>query len=95
MVIHNYTTQSNGYVAWAPRRMEIYPTPEQNTIPLDNEKQLAIHELTHVMQMESLNRGFSRALSILLGEQITGMIAALLPLWFFEGECCFCRNITD
>ncbi|HOF22257.1 MAG TPA: hypothetical protein PLO24_13455, partial [Bacteroidales bacterium] len=28
VIIHNYTTQSNGYVAWAPRRMEIYPTPE-------------------------------------------------------------------
>ncbi len=35
VIIHNYTTKSNGYVAWAPRRMEIYPTPEQNTIPLD------------------------------------------------------------
>ncbi len=40
VIIHNYTTNSNGYVAWAPRRMEIYPTPEQNTIPLDPVKQL-------------------------------------------------------
>ena len=23
VIIHNFTTQSNGYVAWAPRRMEI------------------------------------------------------------------------
>ena len=32
VIIHNYTTTSNGYVAWAPKRMEIYPTPEQNTM---------------------------------------------------------------
>ncbi|MDO9579508.1 MAG: hypothetical protein Q7J06_02915, partial [Bacteroidales bacterium] len=92
VVIHNLTTQSNGYVAWAPRRMEIYPTPAQNTIPLDNEKQLAIHELTHVLQMESLNRGFTRAMSIFLGEQSIGIVAALLPLWFFEGEAVFSES---
>ena len=34
VIIHNYTTNSNGYVAWAPRRMEIYPTPEQDKFPL-------------------------------------------------------------
>ena len=63
VIIHNFTTQSNGYVAWAPRRMELYPTPEQNSIPLDPVEQLAIHELTHVFQMESLNHGFTKILS--------------------------------
>ena len=92
VVIHCFTTQSNGYVAWAPRRMEIYPTPEQNTIPLDPETQLAIHELTHVFQMESLNRGFSKAMSFLLGEQFTGVTSSLLPLWFLEGEAVFAES---
>ncbi len=64
VVIHSLTTKSNGYVAWAPRRMELYPTPEQNTIPLATEKQLAIHELAHVFQMKSLNSGFSRLMTI-------------------------------
>ncbi len=27
VIIHNLTTESNGYVAWAPRRMELFPTP--------------------------------------------------------------------
>ena len=89
VIIHNYTTQSNGYVAWAPKRMEIYPTPEQNSIPLDNNIQLALHELTHVMQMESLNRGFTRVMSVLLGQQMPGAVAALLPLWFMEGEAVY------
>lgn len=93
VIIHNYTTQSNGYVSWAPRRMEIYPTPEQNTIPLDHNKQLAIHELTHVFQMESLNKGFSGAMSLLLGEQFPGVVAALLPVWYLEGKAVLTESI--
>ncbi len=93
VVIHNLTTQSNGYVAWAPRRMEIYPTPEQNTIPLDPNRQLAIHELTHVLQMESLNKGFTKAMSVLLGEQFPGIVTTLLPLWFLEGDAVFSESV--
>ena len=85
VVIHNHTTGSNGYVAWAPDRMEIYPTPEQNSIPLDNNTQLALHELTHVFQMETLNEGFSGVMSVLLGQQFPGVVSALVPLWFMEG----------
>ena len=69
--------------------MEIYPTPEQNTIPLDPNTQLAIHELTHVIQMESLNKGFSKVMTFGLGEQVTGIVASLLPEWFLEGDAVF------
>src|SRR5512133_4282834 len=92
VVIHSYSIQSNGYVAWAPKRMELYPTPEQNTIPLDPVKQLAIHELTHVFQMTSLKKGFSAAMSLALGEQFTGIVASLLPLWFLEGQAVFSES---
>jgi hypothetical protein len=93
VVIHNYTIQSNGYVAWAPRRIELYPTPEQNTIPLSAEKQLAIHELAHVLQMESLNQGFSKGMSFLFGEQFTGIVSSLLPSWFLEGDAVFAESV--
>jgi len=92
VILHNYTARSNGYVAWAPRRMEIYPTPEQNTIPLDPNTQLAVHELTHVIQMESLNRGFSKVLTFGFGEQVTGLVASLLPDWFLEGDAVFAET---
>jgi hypothetical protein len=92
VIIHNFTTQSNGYVAWAPRRMELYPTPEQNTIPLRNETQLAVHELAHVFQMKSLYTGFSKGMSLFFGEQFTGVVAALLPLWFLEGDAVFAES---
>ena len=93
VVIHNHTIQSNGYVAWAPRRMELYPTPEQNTIPLSADQQLAIHELTHVLQMESLNQSFSKVMSFLFGEQFTGVISSLLPSWFLEGDAVFAESV--
>lgn len=93
VVIHNHTTGSNGYVAWAPDRMEIYPTPEQNSIPLDANTQLAIHELTHVMQMESLNKGFTKAMSVISGQQFTGVVAGLLPLWHLEGDAVFSESV--
>jgi len=95
VIIHNYTTQSNGFVAWAPRRMELYPTPDQNSIPLDIKRQLVLHELTHVMQMESLNSGFSRVMSYIAGEQFPGAIAALLPSWLMEGEAVFAETILS
>ena len=92
VIIHNYTVQSNGYVSWAPKRIELYPTPEQNTIPLSEEEQLAVHELTHVYQMESLNQGFSKYISFLLGEQFTGVVASLLPDWLLEGDAVFAES---
>lgn len=93
VIIHNYSLKSNGYVAWAPSRMEVYPTPEQNSIPLDANTQLAIHELTHVIQMESLNRGFTKAMSFIAGEQFPGVVSALLPLWFLEGDAVYAESV--
>lgn len=93
VIIHNYTTSSNGYVAWAPSRMELYPTPEMNAIPLSPNKQLAIHELTHVLQMESLNQGFTKVMSVLAGQQFTGIVSSLLPLWFLEGDAVFSESV--
>lgn len=85
VVIHNYSTYSNAYVAWAPKRIEIYPAAEQNALPGDQFRLLSLHELTHVYQMKSLETGFTKGLSVLLGEQVTGAVSALLPLWYLEG----------
>ncbi|HCC72003.1 MAG TPA: hypothetical protein DEQ09_12765 [Bacteroidales bacterium] len=86
VIIHNHTTQSNGYVAWAPKRIELYPYPGQDNIPMDHIEQLALHELTHVLQMHSFRRGISKTLSFILGEQYTGALGIFTPYWFLEGE---------
>jgi hypothetical protein len=95
VIIHNYTTFSNGYVAWAPKRMEIYPTPEQNGIPLDPKEQLTTHELTHVHQMTSLNKGFTRAMSVITGDAFQGAVSVFLPLWFMEGDAVFAESLLS
>jgi len=73
VVIHSLSVESNG-------------TPEQNSIPMEMNEQLAVHELAHVFQMESLNQGFTKALSYIFGEQAIGIVSSVLPLWFLEGD---------
>jgi hypothetical protein len=95
VIIHNYSIQSNGYVSWAPSRMEIYPAPEQNSIPLDPIKQLTLHELAHVDELTSLKNGLSHVMSIILGEQYIGALSSLLPLWYLEGDAVFSESILS
>lgn len=92
VIIHNYTSFSNGYVAWSPRRIELFPTPEQNTIPLDPVEQLTTHELAHALQMYSLKKGFSNFMTVPFGEQFTGFIAVMVPMWFMEGDAVFAES---
>ena len=86
VIIHNHTTESNGYVAWAPKRIELYPLPGQDNIPMDHIEQLALHELMHVLQMHSFRRGISKTMSYIFGEQYTGALGIFTPYWFLEGE---------
>ena len=92
IVIHNYSSESNGTVVWAPKRMEIYPTPDQNGAPIDFFEELSIHELTHVFQMNSLIQGFTKVGTVLFGEQFIGLAAATLPMWYLEGHAVFTES---
>ncbi len=42
--------------------------------------------------MESLTKGFSKGMSFLFGEQIYGVVAFLLPLWYLEGDAVFAES---
>ncbi len=87
VIIHNYSSFSNGMVSWAPKRMDIYPLPPQSNYPQDWLEQLAIHELRHALQLERLNTGLSHWFSILTGEQFTSLVTGLyIPSWFLEGD---------
>ncbi len=86
VIVHNYSSQSNGFVAWAPKRMELFPTPSATSYPQDPLEQLALHELRHVVQMDKLNQGFTKFLTYILGEQAVGAVSVELPLWFLEGD---------
>ncbi len=95
VIIHNHSMSSNGYVAWAPRRMELFPLPGQDNLPMWPADQLAVHETTHVLQLSSLNRkGVGKALMFLLGEQAVGVSAVEIPQWAFEGDAVYAETVT-
>ena len=89
VVVHSYSTRTNGTVVWAPKRIELYPSPGEHDMPVDPVEQLAIHELTHVFQVSSMKKGISKVGRTLLGEHYTGLISGMLPKWYLEGHAVF------
>ncbi|MFP4023577.1 MAG: hypothetical protein ACLFVR_03545 [Thiohalospira sp.] len=86
VIIHSQSIRSNGYVSWAPKRMELFTTPAQNMYPGDWLNHLCIHELRHVVQIDKLNQGVTKILSLIFGQQATGLVAGQMPMWFYEGD---------
>jgi len=86
VIVHNQIITSNGYVAWAPKRMELYATPPQDIYPDPWLEHLCIHELRHVVQIDKLNQGITKILAVVFGQQATGLVAGQLPMWYYEGD---------
>lgn len=86
VIVHSQTITSNGYVAWAPKRVELYTTPSPTNYPDPWVEHLCIHELRHVVQVDKLNQGITKVLSIIFGQQATGLVAGQLPMWYYEGD---------
>ncbi len=92
VIIHPHVSQSNGLVAWAPRRMEIYPVTPQTIDGQSWIRLLAIHEIRHVAQISKLNQGFTSFLTLMAGEAGTGLTAGLIPSWFYEGDAVYAET---
>ncbi len=87
VILHNQTAFSNAQTVWAPRRMDFYTIPPQDTYGQEWFQQLALHEYRHIIQLSKLNQGLTKVLTYLFGEQITGAVLGLyIPLWFLEGD---------
>ncbi|MCG8410003.1 MAG: hypothetical protein MI739_01825 [Bacteroidales bacterium] len=86
VIVHNQTIRSNGYVVWAPKRMELYATPSPSANQGDWLEHLCVHELRHVVQLDNLNQGITKILSVVFGQQYIGLVAGQLPMWFLEGD---------
>ncbi|HEX2936165.1 MAG TPA: hypothetical protein VHO72_12505 [Bacteroidales bacterium] len=93
VVLHTQSVISNGFVTWAPKRMELYTTPPQDSYGQEWMDQLAIHELRHVVQIDKLNQGLTRIAGILFGEQAMGAVSGLVPRWFFEGDAVYTESV--
>ncbi len=87
VIVHNNTVVSNGFVSWAPSRLELFTTPPQNNDAHDWMESLIVHEFRHVVQIDKLNQGLTRIIYWLTGEQGVGAVLGLyVPLWFLEGD---------
>ncbi len=87
VVLHTQTIESNGLVAWAPRRSEFFTTPHQTIYPQDWLQQLALHEFRHMVQIEKINSNVPVLMRLMFGEQATALIFGVsLPWWFTEGD---------
>lgn len=87
VVLHDFSATSNAFVAWAPKRMELYNIPSQDSYAQKWKFQLALHEYRHVVQINKVNQGFTKVLSWFFGQQITaGILGLYVPFWFLEGD---------
>lgn len=87
VILHSFSTFSNALNGWAPRRLEMWPVPDQETYGQDWIEQLAIHEVRHTVQVEKMNQGIGKILSVMLGEQSQALTVGLfVPFWFLEGD---------
>ena len=69
VVLHTHSPVSNGSVAWAPRRMDLFTLPEPyGSDPAPWEVQLASHEPRHQAQLELDRHGFIRFFSYIVGQ---------------------------
>jgi len=87
VIVHNQTVISNGFVSWAPRRIELYTNPPANNDTHDWMERLVLHEFRHIVQIDKLNQGLTRVLGYIVGEQAVGAVLGLfVPMWFLEGD---------
>ena len=88
VILHPWNPYSNGSVAWAPKRMDLYTVPEPyGSLPQSWMTQLSTHESRHVVQMQLSYRRPFRWVNYLLGEMWSGVVSALYtPPVFLEGD---------
>jgi hypothetical protein len=87
VILHTQTVSSNGFVAWAPSRMELFTTPHQEIYAQDWLEQLVIHEFRHVVQIDKVWSELPFLLKAILGQQSAALtLGAYVPFWFLEGD---------
>jgi Tol biopolymer transport system component len=87
LIMHTYNIVPNAVTAWAPKRVEMFTCPPQDSYAQDWLDQLMIHEYRHVVQLDRANQGFTRVLSWFTGQQAAALVNGLyVPRWFMEGD---------
>jgi hypothetical protein len=94
VLLHNYESNSNGEVAWAPKRVELYTVPAQDMYSQYWYDQLAIHEFRHVVQVDKLNTKTVKVFSYFLGQMaVSAVLGVYIPGWFLEGDAVYAETV--
>ena len=79
VILHTFN-DSNGSVAWMPRKMDLYTVPSAyEPTPIPWSTMLAIHESRHVSQMQFGLTERHRKFKYIVGEAWNGLAVALYP----------------
>ena len=98
VILHPWNPYSNGSVAWAPKRMDLYTHPEAyGAYPQSWMTQLTTHESRHVTQMQLSYRRPFKWVNYLVGEMWSGAVSAFYtPPVFLEGDAVVAETaLTD
>lgn len=78
VILHGYHAMSNGSVAWAPKRLDLYLSPEAyDPVPVPWVSMLSIHEQRHAAQMQTGLTRSVRPFNWIVGEMFNGAASAL------------------
>ena len=88
VVLHSWNAQSNGSVAWAPKRMDLFTLPQAyGPEALPWVKTLAIHESRHTAQMQFGLSYVFKPFKYIFGEMLDGAASGTYPgKWLLEGD---------
>ena len=87
VVLHTYNG-SNGSVAWAPKRMDLFTLPSGYDVdPLPWSTMLAVHESRHVTQMQFGMTNMQKPFGYLFGEMWNILVSLVYPhMYNIEGD---------
>lgn len=99
LVLQNQQTISNGFVTLSPYRSEFFTISPQDQSSLgttDWLDLLSIHEYRHALQYANANRGFTKFLHIIAGQNgWAGGIGFSIPSWYLEGDAVLSETLLS
>lgn len=98
VILHAYNAMSNGSVAWAPVRIDLFTSPEgYGAEAMPWVKMLAIHESRHAAQIQFGRDNVFKPFYWITGEMFAGAMSGLYPgKWMLEGDAVVAETaLTD
>jgi len=95
VILHSRTVISNATTPYAPKRIDIMTMPPQDNYGQNWLDQLVIHEYRHSVQYAAVNRGFTKAMTYIFGQQaVPAVMGLFVPFWFIEGDATVVETAT-